>query len=558
MLTTSEPVRPVEFDKRQLKRASKLLKSIFNAYFWMYFPSHDELHLLQTDWGKKTEVVMPTFLHYFNMGMLASVEQMIARTIRYLSPFDDTIRDTIGVTVSDALRVAQWISCDLQQLMDELPSVKAQEEVLRKALLNRALNEQWTDEQIRAAARQEPYYSCGVRFRYLLSRFNTVLRDDLQAEFGEEIAEGYWNAYVIQRGSIDAFTYMTEDNPAEQRPLYSVGDGIAMCASANSLFYAILIKGERVLMESTAKDSFTKRRDREFEEEVETCFRKLFGNDADYWPGLYETPLQQYEHDLVIKVGRTLLVIEAKASPPVEPFRDPDKAFTRIERAFKSDRGIQKGFDQALRVEQELRAGNHVPLYDSKGDLAVELMPSQIDEIFCICVTRDDFGPLAIDLSLLLKKGKDDPYPWAVNITDLENLFVAWDHLELGIQRFFDYLRSRIQLHGKIIPNDELEIAGYYIQHSSLSKMALSHVDRVVLDPHYTDVFTEIYLAEREGRRVSVDICEPVLGEFQKVTNERVKASSGTVSAKGTDDKVGRNAVCLCGSGKKFKRCCGV
>lgn len=37
--------------------------------------------------------------------------------------------------------------------------------------------------------------------------------------------------------------------------------------------------------------------------------------------------------------------------------------------------------------------------------------PAELERTRVICVTRDDFGPLTVNLSLLLEKDEDDPYP---------------------------------------------------------------------------------------------------------------------------------------------------
>ncbi|HEX9276275.1 MAG TPA: hypothetical protein VGA51_07745, partial [Casimicrobiaceae bacterium] len=81
-------------------------------------------------------------------------------------------------------------------------------------------------------------------------------------------------------------------------------------------------------------------------------------------PSVFETHDQHFEHDLLVRVARTAIVVEAKASPPVEPFRDPDKAFVRIRDAFRSSRGIQHAFDQGRRIFRAWKRGDRVQLYD--------------------------------------------------------------------------------------------------------------------------------------------------------------------------------------------------
>jgi hypothetical protein len=40
----------------------------------------------------------------------------------------------------------------------------------------------------------------------------------------------------------------------------------------------------------------------------------------------------------------------------------------------------------------------------------------------CACVTRDDFGPLATNLKLLLEKADGNAFPWGTNILDFLHL----------------------------------------------------------------------------------------------------------------------------------------
>ena len=47
------------------------------------------------------------------------------------------------------------------------------------------------------------------------------------------------------------------------------------------------------------------------------------------------------------------------------------------------------------------------------------------------------------------------------------------------------------------------------------------------------------------------------MGQMAAINGQRREASGGSVQVKRTGEKVGRNDLCPCGSGKKFKKCCG-
>jgi hypothetical protein len=92
----------------------------------------------------------------------------------------------------------------------------------------------------------------------------------------------------------------------------------------------------------------------------------MLGHDAQCFHGLFETEDLHHEHDIIIIRKRELYIIEAKASPPIEPFRDSEKSYNRLKRHFQSDKGIQKGFEQANRILRRLQNEGGSWLYDSR------------------------------------------------------------------------------------------------------------------------------------------------------------------------------------------------
>jgi hypothetical protein len=166
------------------------------------------------------------------------------------------------------------------------------------------------------------------------------------------------------------------------------------------------------------KDRFTRARDKSLEGEVARYARALPGQAATIWEAVYETPDAHYEHDVIAFDDELVIVFEAKASPPKEPFRDPERAFARIRDAFRSDTGIQKAYEQGKRIIRRLEKREVVSFFDQDGREKGSIkQASQL--AICACITRDDFGPLATNLSLLLQKDPEDAYPWAANILDL-------------------------------------------------------------------------------------------------------------------------------------------
>jgi hypothetical protein len=366
-------------------------------------------------------------------------------------------------------------------------------------------------------------------------------------------------------------TYPTEKAIASKRPLVRINDERAMIPAANSLYTAILESGEDFLSSSSIRERYFKLRDRALESEAAAQFRRLVSPTARIYESVFDRDDSTGEHDCIVIDGEVVFIVEAKASPPTEPFRDPDKAFTRLRRAFRAETGIQKGFEQAEAIRARLERGEHVPLFDERGRQLELLDPAVLRYRYSVVVTRDDFGLIATDLALLLEKPLEVPYPWVVNVLDLSAMGDAWEYLEWGAAELRSYLQYRLAAHGKAMASDELELVGYHIQHGSLQSLIESDADRVMLNPHYSDFFDALYQHRAYGTPMPVLSTKlPVLTDLRSTLAEEGGSVFGlTVGKQSPKPKTSspesvermkgseRNLRCKCGSGKKYKRCCG-
>jgi len=120
MLSSNEPEKPNQFGKEDWEKAERLLNEIFTSYAWMFWPKPKEIDSLTESWKQVREVAMPAFLHYFNSGLLASVEQIRDRIKRYLCPFDDEIKVHFNISASETLKISDYIMGDLQSSLDNV------------------------------------------------------------------------------------------------------------------------------------------------------------------------------------------------------------------------------------------------------------------------------------------------------------------------------------------------------------------------------------------------------------------------------------------------------
>jgi|GEM_PF-480173 len=554
MLTSAEPVQPSEFGEAEFARAVELLNTIFKSYAWTFFPGAGEE--VTNDWRRVREVAMPAFLDYFNQTMMATTQQIEQRILRYLAPFDEILKEELGLDATNAVTICRWLTDQLQSSLDELADFAARERRERYSLLNRGEREQWSHERLRLETQCSNYESVVKPYLSELDKLFFITLSDLRNQFGPELADPFWSLFSVGRGDIKSLTYPTEANVAEERSLYRIVDDRAMCPVANGLFSAVLSRFENHLSAGPHRDIFFRKRDRILEEEVASLLSTILAPRGKRYASLYETPDQQFEHDLIAIVGSVAFVVEAKASPPIEPFRDPDRAFTRIQQRFQSNRGIQHAFDQGNRIWTRWHSGEVITLYDRHGQIACQFDSKSVHEIFLLCATRDNFATLAVDLSLLLEKEENSPYPWAVNVLDLEAIADAWDYFGWDDSKFIEFLRQRARLHGRVICSDELDVAGFFIKHGDLNWISGSDADRVQITPDYSSVFDRIYFARQGGAAVPYNPTEPCMADIVASLREG-RLIPVNPRTKPSVRKQRRNDLCACGSGIKFKRCCG-
>lgn len=509
MQQTEEPSEPQTLDEKSTSKLIDNLNEVFQLYALIFWPSEEEKDDLSEEWHRCREVAMPAFLHYFNTSLMASVEQVANRINEGLLRFDQEITDHIGLSISSCLDICNVIAQLQQNKLDQLYLDAKKEKELRLGLLHAAANEGWSEQRLREETAKSEYSSFIPRFFDQMNNLFSFKPDEL--DYNQEEIERFLRYFSLKRGAGIEFTYITEENPAESRPIIESNDSSYFCPSINALFTSLLNQLETIVLNSEKRDRFLHHRDMLLEKNGEGLFLDLLNEEAIAYSALYETADLHHEHDSIIVSGKNLFLVEAKASPPIEPFRDPEKAYTRIKRHFRSDRGIQKGFEQAERIRSQLAEGHEVGLYDNDSNLVLNLNPDDFDNVFSICLTRDDYGPLATNLNLLLEKSAEAPYPWVVNQFDLESLVQGYKHLGLKEEHFVTYLNERIQLHGKLFGTDELEYVGFGLKHGGLRDVIEKDADLIFLSPDYSDIFDEIYLSEKSGEKVKIDVTRPVL-----------------------------------------------
>jgi hypothetical protein len=517
LYTTNPESQLREYTETDWKGIQALLTRIYDFYTGVVSTPSQPVPDQQEE--RVLSVAGPTFLHYFNTAKLCYEEQTRERLTTWFGPFEDIILRNIGIGVADVLAAFDVIVKLLQTNLDRA------HEMARLGRSSRNTLARFVDEVF------------------------TIPGDLLEQALSSDKYAAFLDQFVSRRVE-GGYWYPTDPSPAERRPLFEIGPRRYICPVPKQLLEAALQAFLAVMRDSEVAGRFLEHRDRSTEGKAEDLMRLFLPGEV--FTGVFEAPNSTGEHDLIVRLQRSVLVIEVKASPFKEPLRDTSRAYERIRRDFNSDRGIQKAYNQGLNLKRYLLGQQDAPLFDRRGRTVTTIQRDSFDEIFIMVVTADDFGVVATDLSLLLQKPKDEPFPWAVNLFALETILQGFFERGVGVDGFLKYLRERAQLHGKVFCTDELEVAGLFLENGGLGEIIASDSDFLALHPACSDIFDRMY-----GRRRGVSVPDVEEGmtlmpadEFDFKTG-RPKVRDSVIP------KVGRNQPCPCGSGKKYKHCHG-
>ena len=517
LLATDEPPTGKEFTDRDWKNVAKPLRRLFQVYAESYSSNQEQFQAASISQLKRREIASHAFLDYFFKGTLATAEQIRDHICAYAVPFDGVLSADLGLSASVALKIVDRIFARFKTHVDSLDQ---------------------------GSTPQEAFSGYHIR------------RNELIAQHGEK-GDAFWRMFTVGRGEGNHLQYPTEQSIVEHKPFIRLSENVAFGCRLDEMLLSLLAVSEACLLNGSSKVPYLKHRARTLEKQTVSFLRQILGESASIHQNLFETPESQNEHDIVVLSNDVCLFVEVKSSPPDEPFRDPEKAYTRLRRSFRSDTGIQKAYDQANRLLQSVRSNKIVTLYGRDGNEALQLPGSIRDRAYCVCVTRDSYGPVATCLSFFLEKKEDEPYPWAASVWNLENIAEIWRYYRWDGRQLSAFLSARGKLHTSLFSDDELEYVGAFIMHCGLDDFVSDTVFPAPLNPTYSEIFNDIHNHLRRGeppkRIVPVYPNKDSVAEFLR-TGETVVS----MSLRQRPIKLRRNELCPCGSGVKSKRCHGV
>lgn len=507
-LSTPEGVEE-HLSDRERREIPRLLNAISEAYIDNFAKKDLDNH--------KAHVAATRFIESWMQGRFVFAQQ-VAGLVRALGePFSAELRDKLGFDASDAIEMLDWAATTLQARLEPLNA--------QLAILH---------EEPGAAPGAELMNDYGEALR----KHSKLDRRELTARFGGK-ADALLSHLGIARGAVH-LTWFSEPNPFEHRPIVMAGDDLIF-PQMNQLYNAL----ESLIVRTLAGKEFYRHRGRVLERRVEHCMHQIFSGNAFIGTRVFERPGTD-ERDVIIFWNGILVAVEAKSSPARFVLFDPERSFVRIYDEFRNeDTGIQGAYEQAQGfLDRVAASGTPVKLFDAGDNVVLTIDPTSIRKKYAIVVTADDYGTLSTDLTLLLDTGESRPVPWVVNIDSLETFVNGLRRRGFGPTEFIKYLDQRPHYHAKLLTNDELQIAGAFLIDGTLS--SFHPAAKYVLAGGVTaNIFDDIYYEEQGFGKVDFDRYRHLPRPLP--INDDVEMIQ----------KVGRNELCPCASGRKYKRCHG-
>lgn len=436
---------------------------------------------------------MPTFLSYFNHGLLNYEEQIIERIIEYFTPFDKEITNHFGLSVNDFVEIYNFIDKTPNEFLKEKINKKqgqqTWEEFCNEMMKKGLTPDKWQEHLPEHFNNQFNWmYDSGSMFRFT--------KKQLVDKFGELKTDSFLKDFTCQRQE-SSFLYYTEKNIIHYKPIFRINDDSYQAVEMNQIIQSVYNNLFEFCIGTSLKEPFYKVRGKKLEDKIEEVFRKFFKDKAFVYKGFFTQ--DGNEQDLLFLYEGLALIVEAKASKRDEPRREPDKAYPLILSNF--DETIQKGYDQAYRVKSKFIDRETLKIYSDENlkNHVIDIRTKNYHHAFSIVVTLERFGPIQTDLSGLLDIYEDDEYPWSLCIDDLESFLLLLEKKGMKSKHLTQFLTIREKLHSRLISADELDVCGAFVTEKLNTKQTLNKETVFVMTSDLADIFDYTYKTKGLG-----------------------------------------------------------
>ena len=481
-----------QYSDDEFEFMKKLLNEIETGYEQFFYPKPEDA--VDNDWKMKRMVAMPTFLSYFNQGLLNYEEQTIERIEEYFKPFDNEISKHFGLTVADFIEIYNFI--------DKVPNNFLNEKINKKE--GQQTWEEFCDEMQSKSKlpfewqeHMPQHFQDQFSWMYDSGKMQRYSRQFVVKEFGEDKADAFLKTFTCKREPSN-FLYYTEKNILHSKPIFNINDDKFQLIETHQIIQAVYkTLFDFCISQAALKEKFYAARGKKLEEKIEKVIQRFFKNKAFVYKGFFTQ--DKHEQDLLFLHSGLALIVEAKASKRDEPRREPDMAYPLIVSNFEET--IQKGYDQAYRVKSKFINRETLKIFKDEAlkNHVIDIRTKNYHKAVSIVVTLERFGQIQTDLSTMLEIYNNDDYPWSICIDDLEIFLLQMEKLGKTTKDLIQFLSIREQLHSRLITGDELEVCGAFLNNKLTRTNIGADKNIFALTPDLADIFDETYQSKGLG-----------------------------------------------------------
>jgi hypothetical protein len=398
--------------------------------------------------------------NHFDNGVLSYVEQDLEKLRRVFTPFENKIVQEFGLDINFLIEICKEIELIAMIRVKQLTSFLLTQEftIFNENIQSKKMSFSKAFDLLPDNI-QEAFHSFNSKtYAHLM-----FTADDLYHRLEKEKVDKF--LLLLSRIPLpdESIRYYTAESPFELTPLLKFPDGNYLSLYGKQIpisIYKLLYT--HLSNDQNYNSKLRKHREKNLEHKLVELFKYFFPSKETLFYENYFIE-KNFEQDLLIIFKETVIIIETKASKLREPFRDIEKAITRLKNDFKHS--IQYGFEQCKRAEDYFFEDKPFDIKDEKGKILYTINPNKIQNVYSIVVTLERFGSLQTDLSLMLEKENDIDYPWSIYIDDLETfLFTLKQNIKNPVNQFLNFLKLRREMHGRMYAIDELDVCATYIQ----------------------------------------------------------------------------------------------
>ncbi|ROI03258.1 hypothetical protein EGI16_11885 [Chryseobacterium sp. G0240] len=446
------------------------------------------------DYTRESVIHEMAIRNHFDNGTLSYVQQDLEKLRRIFTPFEAKIIQDFGFDINFLIEICKEIELiSLIRAKQQMSFLNAPEFI--------DFNQKVQSKKMRFSEAfdllsddiQEAFHSFNSKtYAHLMFR-----AEDLYHRLEKEKIDKFLLLFSRKPLHDASIRYYTAESPFELAPLLKFPNGNYLSLYGKQIPISIYKLLYTHLFNDTKYNSkVRKHREKNLEHKVAEIFKYFFPQKETFFYENYYIE-KNVEQDLLITFRGTAIIVETKASKLREPFRNVEKAITRLQEDFKNS--VQYGFEQCKRVEDYFFNDKSFDIKDEKEKILYTVNPKKIRNVYSIVVTLERLGSLQTDLSLLLQKENDIDYPWSVYIDDLETfLFALKQNIKSPVSQFINFLKLRREMHGRMYAIDELDVCATYLQNPMKFKGYSEANDTfLTFSPYEQGDFDKLYWANQ-------------------------------------------------------------